>query len=58
MAKKSQPKCSECGASGHGVQFSIFSPHGFGTYCVECEKKKGENTDNVCSFQVMEEGRG
>jgi len=39
MAKKSQPECSECGASGAGAQFSIFSPHGFGTYCVECEEK-------------------
>ena len=55
MAKKSQPECSECGASGADAQFSIFSPHGFGTYCVECEEKKGESTDNVCSFEVMED---
>jgi len=58
MAKKSQPECSECGASGADAQFSIFSPHGFGTYCVECEEKKGESTDNVCSFEVMDGGRG
>ena len=35
---KDAPICSKCGGTGHGVQFSIFSPHGFGTYCVECEK--------------------
>jgi hypothetical protein len=33
-----QPKCTKCGATGHGVLFSIFSKHGFGTYCVPCEK--------------------
>jgi len=37
--KRNAPVCSECNATGHGVQFSIFSKHGFGTYCVECEKK-------------------
>lgn len=33
------PACNACGAAGHGVQFSIFSPHGFGTFCVPCEAK-------------------
>jgi len=33
-----KPECEKCGKSGHGVEFSIFSPYGFGTYCVPCEK--------------------
>ena len=36
--KQTEPKCSVCGKSTD-TQFSIFSPHGFGTYCVECEAK-------------------
>lgn len=40
------PTCKACGASGHGVQFKIFTPRGFGTYCVPCEnaidKKEGK----------------
>jgi len=38
MAQKNAPICSKCGATGHGVLFSIFSKFGFGTYCVPCEK--------------------
>ena len=34
---QTKPKCSMCKKSGHGVQFSIFSKYGFGTYCVACE---------------------
>ena len=33
------PTCKACGASGHGVLFSIFSKYGFGTYCVPCEQR-------------------
>ena len=36
--KQTQPTCSVCLESGKGVQFNIFSPHGFGTFCVDCEK--------------------
>ena len=40
------PVCSLCNQSGAGIQFNIFSPYGFGTYCVECEEKlKEENSD-------------
>jgi len=37
-ANNDEPKCSKCGASGHDVEFLIFSPYGFGTYCVPCEQ--------------------
>ncbi len=36
-SESSKPTCSRCGESGRDVQFSIFSPHGFGTFCVPCE---------------------
>ena len=35
----SPPECHLCGSSGPGVLFSIFSPHGFGTYCKPCESE-------------------
>ncbi|MEE8536906.1 MAG: hypothetical protein V3S71_02790 [Acidobacteriota bacterium] len=35
--KRTAPVCSKCGATGTGVLFSIFSKHGFGTYCDSCE---------------------
>lgn len=38
MSTGTEPTCSVCLKSGSGVQFNIFSPHGFGTFCVECEK--------------------
>ncbi len=34
----SQPICTKCGATGRGVQFLIFSKHGFGTFCDKCEE--------------------
>lgn len=40
------PVCNLCNQSGAGIQFNISSPYGFGTYCVECEKKlKEENQE-------------
>ena len=33
-----KPICKNCGASGRDAEFSLFSKHGFGTYCVPCEK--------------------
>ena len=47
--RKEQPVCSECGGEGRDVQFSISSPHGFGTYCVECEK----NIDAVATMRKV-----
>ena len=42
----SVPVCNLCNQSGAGVEFQVFSPYGFGTYCVECEEKlKEENSD-------------
>lgn len=32
------PVCKNCGDSGKGAEFSICSEHGFGTFCVRCEK--------------------
>jgi hypothetical protein len=32
-----KPVCKNCGDSGNGVEFSIFSKYGFGTFCVRCE---------------------
>ena len=34
-----KPACNACGATGSGVAFSIFSPHGFGTFCAPCEAR-------------------
>lgn len=31
------PVCKNCGDSGKGAEFNIFSEHGFGTFCVKCE---------------------
>jgi hypothetical protein len=31
------PICSQCGATGNGAQFRIFSPFGFGKFCIGCE---------------------
>ena len=32
------PVCKNCGDSGKDAEFNIFSEHGFGTFCVRCEK--------------------
>ena len=37
-ANNDEPKCSKCDASGPDVPFQIFSPYGFGTFCVSCEE--------------------
>ena len=42
----SVPGCNLCKRSGAGVEFQVFSPHGFGTYCVECEEKLKEEDTN------------
>ena len=42
----SVPVCNLCNQSGAGIQFNISSPYGFGTYCVECEKKLKEEDTN------------
>ena len=41
------PECHLCGSSGPGVLFSIFSPHGFGTYCKPCESEIDAFIDEV-----------
>lgn len=35
--KTNAPVCTECGATGTGAEFRIFSKYGFGKYCVPCE---------------------
>ncbi len=39
---RSEPVCGSCDKSGAGVLFSMSSPHGFGKYCVPCEKLWGD----------------
>jgi hypothetical protein len=41
----SVPVCNLCKRSD-GVEFQVFSPHGFGTYCVECEEKIDKENSN------------
>lgn len=43
------PACRRCGASGNGVQFSMFSPHGFGTFCVPCENHLDARPSGLCA---------
>jgi hypothetical protein len=40
-----KPKCEKCGGTGHGVVFNIFGPYPFGKYCVPCEKKLYQETE-------------
>ena len=47
-----------CGKSGAGVLFSIFSPHGFGTYCKPCEDEVEhlDEGDFVSYVEHLDEG--
>mgnify|MGYP003673869992 CR=1 FL=1 len=54
----SPPECQLCGKSGAGVLFSIFSPHGFGTYCKPCEDEVEhlDEGDFVSYVEHLDEG--